>query len=136
MLLLALRVLGAEIVALLRDLRTPPRGCFGGLSQLDQFELEVVTAALLRREREAFLMPVGLAFLELAFDGIERAARSVRSSTRGVETSRELGQLALPGKHTMQLIVRREEQHALRGHAMPCRRDERMAVGEHAAFGE
>ena len=71
-----------------------------------------MTPALLRRERQALAMPRGLLILQVALDGVERAACAPRRAARAVAIMpRELGQLALARQHAVQFAVGRKEQH-------------------------
>ena len=109
-----LRVLARELVALLRDLRAATIGGFRGLPQGDELELEIVTAPLLRCERQAFAMPRCLRGpADRARRCRARSARRFVACARRVDEADELGQFALARQDTVQLAVGREQQHRL-----------------------
>ena len=109
-------VLGAfldgERRKLVGDLRPPALGRFRRLLQLQQLELEVVAAALLRRQRHAFAVIFLLPRLELVLGGVARARARHVSPRAPRDRMVELGELALPRQHAVQLAVGREEADA------------------------
>ena len=101
-------VLASDVRGLFGDLRATPFRNLGRLFQLHQLELEVVTATLLRRERQAFIVIRLLLLLHLEFNGIERRPRVHAGVRRGDDCTGELIQFALARQHAVQLAVRRE----------------------------
>ena len=125
-----------DVSALLCELCAALLGSLGGLLQLHQFELEVVAAALLRRQREALGVPFLLALLELSLDGVERRTRHAGRLARGADGTGKLVELALALEDTVYFAVGLEQRDALRCHEVPCRRREGLAHGERATVGE
>ena len=135
-LFLLLRLLRGEIGELLRDLRAPPFGRLRRLLQLEELELQVVAATLLRPERETLRVVGLLRRIELGGDRGQRFACGGRRGDRGRDAQVELGQLALPGKDTMELVVGRKKTNRVRADKVPLRRDKGFADVELGAVGE
>ena len=130
------RFLRGDVVAFLRQLRAALGGGLGRLLQLDELEVEVVHAALLRRERLAFAVVFLLPGLETAFERLERDARRRGGILRRRQCRFEFGELALADDDTVQFAVGREEQDALRADQVAFRRHERFALSQRRPVGE
>src|SRR5207344_2958484 len=128
--------LRVEVRRLLRDLGAPALGGLRGLAKLQELELEVVAAALLRRERQAFVVIFLLPRLQRELDGVERRARLVGRGARRRETAGQLVELPLPGDDAMQFAVGGEQRHALLRDEVAFGRDERLAHAKVAAVRE
>ena len=126
-------VLGRDVGRFLRDLRAPLLRGFGGLPQLQELELEIVDPTLLRADREAFRVIRVLRHLQFGVDRVALRARFGGRRTRGGHRAVELFELPLPGDDAVQLVVRCEERHALRGDEVPGGRHERLAGGQRVA---
>ena len=114
-----------------RDLRAALCGRLGGLPELQELELEIVAAPLLRRERHALGVPGVLRASRGRASIAASASRAASAVARApVIGMRQLGQLALAREHAVELAVGREEVHRLRRDEMPLRRDEGLADAE------
>ena len=129
-------VLAGDVRGLVGNLRTALFRRLGRLPELHELELQVVTAALLRREREAFIVIRLLVFLQLEFDGIERPSRVGGSARRSGDCTRKLVQFPLAREHAVQLAVGREQGNALCGHQVSFGRHERFARSQRVALRE
>ena len=117
-------------------MRTTFRRHLGRLLQLLQLELEVVTTALLRSERQTLGVPGVLRACRVRIDGSERLARGVCRRTRAGDRRRQLGQLALASQDAVQFAVGSKKVDGLRRNEMALRRDKCLAHTERVALAQ
>ena len=103
---------------------------------MKQLELEIVDASLLRRKRHAFGVVALLCVFLFRFGDGERGARRARAFPCLGDRMLELRELALPGKHPVEIAVRREKADRLRRDEMAVRSDEGFPERETLAIAQ
>ena len=102
------RLVAVERGELVGDLGAAALRGLGRLPQLHQLQLEVVAAALLRRQGHAFAVILLLARLEIVLRGGAGGFRARGVGARKGNGLLQLGQLALSRDHAVKLAVRRK----------------------------
>ncbi len=91
------------------DLRAALFRRLGGLPQLQELEIEVVAASLLRRNGHAIGVVAPLRRFEIGFDGVKRRAGDLCTLANAADRALEFAQFALPREHAVQIVVGRQK---------------------------